>query len=66
MINLDKFEKFTQKFSTNLKHPEDVLQWMIKVNGPHRLYIPDPQKIDFYMGVLTLVRLLSVLFNILL
>lgn len=48
MINLDKFEKNSpKKFSTNLKHPEDVLQWMIKVNGPHRLYIPDPQKIDF-------------------
>lgn len=48
MINSDKFEKnLPKKFFTSLKQAEDVLDWMVKVNGPHRLHIPTPKNIDF-------------------
>lgn len=48
MIDLGKNERFQpKKFLAQFNHYEEVLDWMISVNGPHQLYIPSPKNIDF-------------------
>lgn len=48
MIDLGKNERFQpKKFLAQFNHYEEVLDWMISINGPHQLYIPSPKNIDF-------------------
>ena len=48
MIDLGKYkQKQPERFLAQFNHYEEVLDWMISVNGPHQLYIPSPKNIDF-------------------
>lgn len=48
MVKLIDLKNMKPKhFYKNLKKPTDIIKWMSDVNGPHRLYIPNPQKVDF-------------------
>lgn len=48
MIDLGKYkQKQPERFLAQFNHYEEVLDWMIKVNGPHQLHIPNPKKINF-------------------
>lgn len=48
MIELAKSENWLpKKFHAHFYQSQDVLDWTMKINGPHHLYIPNPKQINF-------------------